>query len=623
MSNTIADLVVRLNSDVSGLTRGMSKVKSELKGAEAQAKSSGKGFSAAGTMMSAGLIAGAVALTQYALKCVDTYKTLGLQVSKTAMLLGTGGPGASKLIGEFQMTAGMSADASKQVAFFTKTLGNAEKGAKAPAAVFQRLGISLENSNGTFRDSSAILEDLRNALSEEAGTALFASDAATTLGRGYATLLPWLTKSQSAMDAVDKTLKNMGFNMSDAELAKFRSFIGDERQYAVAQELLQFKIGEFVGELESHVIPAFTDLVGWITKVPTPLLVAAGAFVAVAGALKGFLVIKSIVTELGTMLGLFGKDVAGLTAETAAVDVNTAAWAANDAARAGAGVATGIGVGATSLEAGGAVMAGSAAAGGVTASSFALPAAILAAGVLTTIWASSGPDTSSQGNKNRVAAGIQSQGRNAGSVPYDAATAAANAAKMAPINAAWQQFAVIAQHIKDAKPGPEGVGELQKYSAQLKALEIQYPVVATQADKLIGSLDKSAGAFDSASQSIIATAEATRTAFHSMADFIHATIEAAVTGKPLPTPGQAAYASQSDQATAAAKLAASIQSGKVKWHAPANAGSGPFHAGQSGIRKRGDTVIHTHVHLDGKEIAHQVSRRIMQGVSRQMVGQNA
>ena len=219
------DFMVRLGSDVHGLASGMSKARSEIKQTEATAKQSSKGFSLAGAAMSAGLMAGAAALGAYAIKSVATYKGLGSQIAGTQRLLGGTAAEASSLVGEIQLVQGVATDTGAAFGFFSKNLGLAQKGSGPAAAVFKSLGINLKDANGQFRSGVSVLEEFRSKVSGLSNASERAAAAAGVMGKGYQTLLPWLSKSTAAIAVSNKDLKDMGFGMLERRGSLFYCYM--------------------------------------------------------------------------------------------------------------------------------------------------------------------------------------------------------------------------------------------------------------------------------------------------------------------------------------------------------------------------------------------------------------
>ena len=619
MSSTIADLVVRLNADVGGLTRGMSRASGSVKKAESDIKSSSKGIHAAGAAIGAGLLVGAAAIGAYAIRSIATYKNLGSQLAGTQRLLGGTAEESSRLVGQIQLVQGVTTDTSAAFGFFSKNLGLAQQGSGPAAATFKRLGIDLKDSNGQFRTGVDVIAEFRNKVSAMSNASERAAAAAAVMGRGYKTLLPWLSKSSDDIGVLNDQLKDMGFGMNDADMAKFKKFMMDQRLYAVYQEQLQFKMGQLAAEIEQKLMPTLLKLASWFNKIPTPVL---GAVAALAGLLMAAQGIRNI---MGIFPGLFVKSAASTAIETAAVTANTAAWDANAVAR-------NIGKGAVPL--GAAVPAGGAAAGGLSGLGLAgaIAGPLVAGIVLAEIVGH--PQGTAQ-TKAMQAAGVQNMGRMAGSAP--ASAMAADRARMTAHLQGLTKLRDLTAQIKRLSPTADNVGAIAAYDKQLAALATQYPELKTQIDAVRDSLKQQGGAFETAAQAAADAAEAIRTAFTSMKDFNAAMLEATIMGKPLPTAAQAAYAAQSDMAAAAAKWKSPTG---TQWDRAHPGGNQPHfgykngkpvrRAGNPDGRGEGAPVVHVHIaNLNGtdeaaaRRHAEMLGRHLSRSVMRQLVGQNA
>jgi hypothetical protein len=531
-----------ISGDSSGAIAALSET------ADAAAKSNGvfgkygSGLNTAANFAAAGVVGLGAVIGK---SVYDTQKSYSA-IKELMRMTGDTAAEASTLTGQWDATGLSIEEGSVAMKKFSQNLAAVYNGT-AKANPFGELGVSVKDANGGMRDSAAVLADVQAKMSALDNPTQRTAVAIQMFGKSGDDLLSWLTKTPAELDALNKKIADAGLIWSDKDIAAYAEAAAASRDLKIALTGIEKTIAtDVVPQLTKmvEVVVWGTEKLGPFAKAIPYITVALAAFV---GIVKGAQMVQGAwVATFGKLIARAGGSAAAIGVETAAIEANTAAKVEN--ALAGGGSVAGIGRGALPL---GAAGGGLATGAGLIAPGVALAAAAVATGFLAE-WARSGDV--SQNVKNMNAAGVRTQGRMAGSVAQSDALDAANAAKMAPVNQAWSEFAAIAQIIKDAKPGAGQVGALARYKDALTRLEKKYPVVAEQSDKLKGSLDKSADAFDAASQAADAAAESIRTAFTSMADFMKATATAAIMGTPLPTAAQAAFASQSSQAAASAAL---------------------------------------------------------------------
>jgi hypothetical protein len=378
-----------------------------------------------------------------------------------------------------------------------------------------------------------------------------------------------------------------------------------------ALKKLQLTIGEGIVPSLVKLADSAVVVLNGFEKLPGPVkdVAVALAGIGVAGlilapwakALGG--IVKWLIALPAKLTGSAAAqavETAAVDTNTAAVAANTAAWGENAAAKGfsysmgGAGTSAplvrGIGVGAaplgeaTGVAAGGATTAGlglavaGGVAGGVAGYYIATPVEKAIAQAM------SSPETR-KAVQERVNAGMTYGGAGR-AVTMVAPAGTSYSALMDSYGREKKSLQDIAQAVKDIKPDASNAGALGKYIDQLDHLAktTKDPELAKKSKALAQALKDQSPAFNQAARDALAYSKALGTASASMADFAAEMMKAAMTGKGW-TPDQAAKNASATALAASAEYQAGVQSGKIKWTAPANSGSGIFQPGQTGMRK--------------------------------------
>jgi hypothetical protein len=305
---SLADLVVRVTSDVKGVQVGMAKTRAELQKTQKEADETGKHFKASNAIIAAGATAVAGAVGAFALKSVNTYKDYGKQVKTVNRLLGGSFEDASLIVGQMKLIGGEEMNAGDALKFFSKNLGEAHSGAGPASEVFKQLGIDLKDTNGEWRTGTDVLMESREKLAAWTDESERANMASKLMGRGFSGALAWFTKSKKDIEESTKFLKDMGLVMSDKDMERWSELMGDEKKLAMVNVALQMQMGKLVADLENKVMPTVIKLAEAFTKVPSGVWLAIGAFAGLVGAING---VKTVLGVFNGARGLLGLERAG------------------------------------------------------------------------------------------------------------------------------------------------------------------------------------------------------------------------------------------------------------------------------------------------------------------------
>ena len=204
-------------------------------------------------------------------------------------------------------------------------LANLVKPSDTVAAAMNDLGISVTNSDGSFKSLDDILSNLRGSFSTLTDDQKAYYATALAGKEGMSGLLSLMNMSQTEYDELSASMKNC-------------SGIAGETA-AIMQDNLQSKVEQLGGALESlaikladHVIPFLTKLVEKVTSVVDSftnlspevqkVILVIGGIVAAAGPV--LIVVGKIISAVGTIMSIAPKIGTAITAvKTAFVALNT------------------------------------------------------------------------------------------------------------------------------------------------------------------------------------------------------------------------------------------------------------------------------------------------------------
>jgi TP901 family phage tail tape measure protein len=338
---SVSEIWVKINSDISGLQRGLLASGTEL-----------KAFSATTTKTAA-------TTTASAAKVETAYGGIGGTVQKLGpVFIAAGAAAVTGIVKGIQATqqwagevktlqrvTGQSAEDASRLATAADTLGISTstlatsfgllgKNIINGSANLEKYGVVTKDAEGKtlpFNDILGNIQDKFATLPKGIEQATFAQNV---FGRGGKALIPILAQGRAGLAALESAADKYGTTLSQKDLDASRALTIAQKELGDAFKGAEISIArDFIPVLTSAV-QTLTSVVEVIHKIPQPIISAGLAFVtlaggaAAAGKVIGFL--TSGWESLGNTLGITSK----LTeTTTAALDENTAATVANATAQ--------------------------------------------------------------------------------------------------------------------------------------------------------------------------------------------------------------------------------------------------------------------------------------------------
>lgn len=178
--------------------------------------------------------------------------------------------------------------------------------AKEGAAMMDKLGISVTNSDGTMKDSVTIQKELHDAFSQLSESEQIAA-ASAIFGKNQ--MAPWLALINTAPGDVDALNQALGENGTAMEMqaAMMSGFAGSIEQLKSGLDVLLTSLGEALAPVIQKVVAGLQVLVNWFNSLsPTMQTVIATIGVIVAAIGPVLVIIGMIASSIGSIISLVG-----------------------------------------------------------------------------------------------------------------------------------------------------------------------------------------------------------------------------------------------------------------------------------------------------------------------------
>lgn len=259
-----------------------------------------------GVSAAAGAAVGAVgALTVKSAKWADDLNTLSKRYSIGTQDLQKYGAAAQLVDVDVESIA-------KTHVRLEKTMLSASKGTGASAEAFDKLGVSVTNSDGSLRDGDAVWQDTIKALGSMTNETERDALAMQLMGKSANELNPLIEDGGKTYEQLANTLAKYNLDFIDQETLDKANQFNDEIDTIKAIGLVAFQsIGT---ELAGYLAPALEQVVGWVgnlaqwlTSLDPTILTVITAVLGVVAVLAPLLItIGKITTGIGGLISLFG-----------------------------------------------------------------------------------------------------------------------------------------------------------------------------------------------------------------------------------------------------------------------------------------------------------------------------
>lgn len=362
---TLEEIIIRIKASAAGVGATLDKVKHDVKGVEDQAKTSKKGMSGlfAGVGAGSAVAAGALGVVGgIALKGAEAFQNYGGEIKGIQRMLGDSSQQASLLAGQWELSNVAVDKGTLGMKMFQKNLYGAQQAltdntpkvlaaqqkisalqaeyARKPSASLQlqiekltaglagmatkgspalkyltSIGVSMKDASGHWLSGEAVIEQVRGKLAGMTSATERTALAQALFGKGGAAMLPWLMKSNKAIADQTQEVKGLGLVWSQADMTKFGTLQQASDSMKLGMEALQVKIGMLVIPIVNKLIPAFTSVVTFLTKLPGGFWKTAAAVVGLLAGVKllhtGFTIAKNAMEMYSGVSGTLNKLLGG------------------------------------------------------------------------------------------------------------------------------------------------------------------------------------------------------------------------------------------------------------------------------------------------------------------------
>ena len=197
-------------------------------------------------------------------------------------------------------------DADKAANSLKTGLARLVSPAKEGAAMMDKLGISVTNSDGTMKDSVTIQKELHDAFSQLSESEQIAA-ASAIFGKNQ--MAPWLALINTApgdVNTLNEALGETGTAL-DMQASMMSGFGGSIEQLKSGIDVLATSFGEALAPMLQVVINGIQKLVDWFNSLsPKTQSIIAGVTLVVAAIGPLLVIIGTLISSIGSVIGVLG-----------------------------------------------------------------------------------------------------------------------------------------------------------------------------------------------------------------------------------------------------------------------------------------------------------------------------
>lgn len=214
-------------------------------------------------------------------------------------------------------------DIAKSNKRLVKSAYSAANGSKTQAEAFDKLGVSVKDSDGNMRDSEAIYQDVISALGKMTNETERDALAQTLMGKSAANLNPLIEDGGETYKMVAETMAKYDLDYVDQETLDKANEFNDSIDTMKLMGKAAF--GQVAAQLAGYLAPALkkvTDLFGkfasWLSKLsPQTLTIIAaigGVVAVIAPLLIGLGKLAFAISSIMNVMAVIGPIIAGISA---------------------------------------------------------------------------------------------------------------------------------------------------------------------------------------------------------------------------------------------------------------------------------------------------------------------
>lgn len=259
LGDVISRLSVHLGLETAAFDRNVGKAKNQVTGMERHMSKAGKAVAGAFTAMF-----GAFAVGQLASMAKESL-AYASSLGEVATQLGTTTASLQQYRFAATQTGIEQDEMDKGLAKLSRTIGEAAGGNEKAAKMFDRLGISIRDSNGNVRDAGDILPEIANAYTKLGSAAEQSALSAEVFGSKLGQKLnPLLAEGAKGIQKFRDEAERMGLVLSD-DVIKNADNAAD--QLSTLEQFIKMKFNVTIAEQSKEIGDLATSLLGLISSI--------------------------------------------------------------------------------------------------------------------------------------------------------------------------------------------------------------------------------------------------------------------------------------------------------------------------------------------------------------------
>lgn len=268
-----------IEGDVKDLTAGIDLAKKDVKsfgaGVPGWIKPVGTAFVATGALISGALT-----------KMMFDAGKYGDSLDKMSLRTGVSVEALSELSYAVKISGSDVNALETSVRFLNRRMDESRQGIGIAKEQFEKLGISVVDSEGNMRDSIDVMAEVADGIVGLASESERGATAMDIFGaRSGPQLLPLLKQGSAGIEELRQKARDLGLTMDTeaaAGAAKFEDSLTDVRE---AAKMARFELGEVFLPVATDVIDKVTGMVGWFSRLTDEQQKMVGWTTAVSGGL--------------------------------------------------------------------------------------------------------------------------------------------------------------------------------------------------------------------------------------------------------------------------------------------------------------------------------------------------
>ena len=266
----LMSLMIKIGADISGAQQGMESVQQEMEQTEKKSKGIGSKLSGAFKTAATGVgvaVAAVGAATAAVTKLTTAAAATTDRIDKMSQKIGVSRSTFQELDFIMSQSGGSVESLQAGMKTLSSAMTSADGGSKDAIAAFNRLGVSIKDSNGNFRNQEDVMFDALEALQKVGDETERNALAQTMFGKSAIELKPLLNSGAGSIEEMRKQAHELGLVLDDDAIDAGVKLTDTMDQVKRAFDSIKTKIGVALMPVVQKILEYVLDKMPVIQKV--------------------------------------------------------------------------------------------------------------------------------------------------------------------------------------------------------------------------------------------------------------------------------------------------------------------------------------------------------------------